>query len=155
MLVCQWFLTLSLPLSGIWVFLGVGDTPREHPRSQRLQVHRDERVQRGHHVCVWRRRVVHHQGPAQFVIHHHLPLHHLLHNNHPVPCFYAKGEYRYNHSSFSSSLNMDSLSFFSFQPVLHDWCNRFRGMCYHVKMVNIQKDPLMLIEKIIPCNGGR
>ena len=24
---------------------------------------------------------------------------------------------------------VDLLSFFSFQPVLHDWCNKGRGMC--------------------------
>ena len=26
----------------------------------------------------------------------------------------------------------DSLSYFSLQPVLHDWCNKGRGMCYPV-----------------------
>ena len=25
---------------------------------------------------------------------------------------------------------VDPLSYFSFQPVLHDWCNKDRGMCY-------------------------
>ena len=25
---------------------------------------------------------------------------------------------------------VDPLSYFSFQPVLHDWCNKGRGMCY-------------------------
>ena len=24
----------------------------------------------------------------------------------------------------------DPLSYFSFQPVLHDWCNKCRGMCH-------------------------
>ena len=27
---------------------------------------------------------------------------------------------------------MDPVSYFSFQPVLHDWCNKGRGMCYPV-----------------------
>ena len=27
---------------------------------------------------------------------------------------------------------VDPLSYFSFQPVLHDWCNKGRGMCYSV-----------------------
>ena len=27
---------------------------------------------------------------------------------------------------------VDPLSYFSFQPVLHDWCNKSRGMCYPV-----------------------
>ena len=40
---------------------------------------------------------------------------------------------------------VDPLSYFSFQPVLHDWCNKGRGMCYPVcGMVHI-KEPLMLI----------
>ena len=31
------------------------------------------------------------------------------------------------------------LSYFSFQPVLHDWCNKGRGMCYPVcGMVHIK-----------------
>ena len=42
---------------------------------------------------------------------------------------------------------MDKLSYFSFQPVLHDWLNKGCGMCYPVcGMVNI-KEPLQLIEK--------
>ena len=37
---------------------------------------------------------------------------------------------------------VDTLSYFSFQPVLHDWCNKGRGMCYPVcGMVHI-KEPL-------------
>ena len=27
---------------------------------------------------------------------------------------------------------VDPLSYLSFQPVLHDWCNKGRGMCYPV-----------------------
>ena len=27
---------------------------------------------------------------------------------------------------------VDPLSYFSFQPVLHDWCNKVRGLCYPV-----------------------
>ena len=27
---------------------------------------------------------------------------------------------------------VDPLSYVSFQPVLHDWCNKGRGMCYPV-----------------------
>ena len=26
---------------------------------------------------------------------------------------------------------VDPLRYFSFKPVLHDWCNIGRGMCYH------------------------
>ena len=43
---------------------------------------------------------------------------------------------------------------FSFQPVLHDWCNKGRGMCYLVcGMVHI-KEPLLLIGKSSLCGGS-
>ena len=49
---------------------------------------------------------------------------------------------------------VDPLSYFSFQPVLHDWCNKDRGMCYPVcGMVHI-KEPLLLIDKSSLCGGG-
>ena len=49
---------------------------------------------------------------------------------------------------------VDPLSYFSFQPVLHDWCNKGRGMCYPVcGMVHI-KEPLLLIEKSSPYGGS-
>ena len=42
----------------------------------------------------------------------------------------------------------------SFQPVLHDWCNKGRGMCYPVcGMVHI-KEPLLLIDKSSLCGGS-
>ena len=45
------------------------------------------------------------------------------------------------------SLMVDPLSFFSFQPMLHDWCNKGHGMCYPVcGMVHI-KEPMLLIKK--------
>ena len=41
-----------------------------------------------------------------------------------------------------------------FQPVLHDWCNKGRGMCYAVcGMVHI-KEPLLLIGKSSLCGGS-
>ena len=52
---------------------------------------------------------------------------------------YRKGRYLY--------ILVDPLSYFSFQPVLHDWCNKGCGMCYPVcGMVHI-KEPLLLIDK--------
>ena len=43
---------------------------------------------------------------------------------------------------------------FSFQPVLHDWCNKGRGMCYPVcEMVHI-KEHLLLIGKYNPCDDS-
>ena len=42
---------------------------------------------------------------------------------------------------------LSPLSYFLFQPVLNDWCNKGRGMCYPVcGMVHI-KEPLLLIGK--------
>ena len=49
---------------------------------------------------------------------------------------------------------VDPLSYFSFQPVLHDWCNKGRGMCYPVcGMVHI-KEPLLSIGKSSLCGGN-
>ena len=49
---------------------------------------------------------------------------------------------------------VDPLSHFSFQPVLHDWCNKGRGLCYPVcGMVHI-KEPLLLIDKSSLCGGS-
>ena len=49
---------------------------------------------------------------------------------------------------------VDPLSYFSFQPVLHDWCNKDCGMCYPVcGMVHI-KEPLLLIGKSSLCGGS-
>ena len=46
------------------------------------------------------------------------------------------------------------LSYFSFQPVPHDWCNKGHGICYPVcGMVHI-KEPLLLIEKSSPCGSS-
>ena len=45
------------------------------------------------------------------------------------------------------SFMVDPLSYFSFQAVLHNWCTKYRGVCYSVcGMVHI-KEPLLLIEK--------
>ena len=50
---------------------------------------------------------------------------------------------------------VDPLSYFSFQTVLHDWCNKGIGMCYPVcGMVHI-KEPLLLIDKSSLYGGSR
>ena len=42
----------------------------------------------------------------------------------------------------------------SFQPVLHDWCNKGCGMCYPVcGMVHI-KEPLLSLDKSSLCGGS-
>ena len=49
---------------------------------------------------------------------------------------------------------VDSLSFFLFHPVFHNWCNKDHGMYYPVcGMVHI-KEPLLLIGKSSRCSGG-
>ena len=49
---------------------------------------------------------------------------------------------------------VDPLSYYSFQPVLHDWYNKGRGMYYPVSgMVHI-KEPLLLIGKRSQCGGS-
>ena len=40
---------------------------------------------------------------------------------------------------------------FTFQPVLHDWCNKGRGMCNPVCGMVL---PLLLIGKSSPCGGS-
>ena len=50
--------------------------------------------------------------------------------------------------------HMDPLSYFSFQPVLHDWCNKGRDMCYPVCGMAHIKEPLLLIDKSSLCGGS-
>ena len=53
--------------------------------------------------------------------------------------------------SSDRSFKLDPFSYFSFQSVLHVWCNKGRGMCYPVfEMMHI-KEPLLLIGKSSPC----
>jgi len=40
-----------------------------------------------------------------------------------------------------------TVSYFSFQPVLHNWCNKGRGMCYPVCGMAHIKHPLLPIVK--------
>ena len=48
---------------------------------------------------------------------------------------------------------VDPMSYFLFQLMLHEWCNKGRGMCYPVcGMVHI-KEPLLLIGKSSPYGG--
>ena len=49
---------------------------------------------------------------------------------------------------------VDPLSYFSFQPVLHDWCYKGRGMCYAVCGMAHIKEPLLLIDKSSLCGGS-
>ena len=54
---------------------------------------------------------------------------------------------------YDQSLMVDPLSYFLFQTVLHDWCNKGCGMCYPVCGMGHIKDSLLLIKKSSPCSG--
>ena len=49
---------------------------------------------------------------------------------------------------------VDPLSYFSLQPVLNDWCNKGRGMCYPVCGMVYIKEPLLLIGKSSLCGSS-
>ena len=49
---------------------------------------------------------------------------------------------------------VDPLSYFSYQPVLQDWCNKGRGMYYPVCGMMHIKEPLLLIGKSSLCGGS-
>ena len=49
---------------------------------------------------------------------------------------------------------VDSLSYFSFQPVLHDWCNKGRGICYAVSGMMHIKEPLLVLGRSSTCGGS-
>ena len=58
------------------------------------------------------------------------------------------------HTTYHSLYYINLLSYYSFQPVLNDWCNKGCGMCYPVcGMVHI-KEPLLLIDKSSLCGGS-
>ena len=50
---------------------------------------------------------------------------------------------------------VDPLCYFSFQPLLYDWCNKGCGVCYLVSGMVLIKEPLLLIGKSSPCGGSR
>ena len=50
---------------------------------------------------------------------------------------------------------VNPLRYFSFQPVLHDWCNKGCGMCYPVCGMMHIKEPLLLHGKSSLCSGSR
>ena len=50
--------------------------------------------------------------------------------------------------SLDRSFMVDPLSYFSFQPVLHDWCNKGRGMYSPVCGLVHIKDPLTPYSRI-------
>lgn len=76
----------------VWLFPGLGDEERQHPCSERQQVHRDECVQCGNHV--------HHRGscvlpdarPAECAVLHRSPGYYFLQHNYALLGVCAQGE---------------------------------------------------------------
>ena len=56
--------------------------------------------------------------------------------------------------SLDRSFMVDPLSYFLFQPVLHDWCKKGRGMCYPVCGMLHIKETLLLFRKSSLCGGS-
>ena len=50
---------------------------------------------------------------------------------------------------------VDPLTYFSFQPVLHDSCNKGHGVCFTICGMVHMKEPLQLIRKSSPCGSSR
>ena len=56
--------------------------------------------------------------------------------------------------SSDRSLIVDPLSYFSFQPLFHDWRNKGHGVCYPVCGRVYIKEPLLLIGNSSPCRDS-
>ena len=56
--------------------------------------------------------------------------------------------------SSDRSFMVDLFSYFLFQSVLQDWCNKGCGMCCPVCGMMHIKEPLLLIRKSSPCGGS-
>ena len=67
---------------------------------------------------------------------------------------YLRGKSVRSWSDGSSDRSFMVDPFRYFQPVLHDWCNKGRGMCYRVFGIVHIKEPLLLIVKSSQCSCG-
>ena len=57
--------------------------------------------------------------------------------------------------SSDRSFMVDPLSYFSFQPVLHNWCNKGRGMCYPIcGMMHIKETWLFIGKSSLYGDSG-
>ena len=73
---------------------------------------------------------------------------------HVIPFFLGKSVRSWCNGSSDRSFMVDPLSYFSFQPVFHNWCNKGCGMCFPVCGMMHIKEPLLLIGKSIPCGSS-
>ena len=67
----------------------------------------------------------------------------LIKNTSLINCLslHAKSVHLWRDGSSDRSFMVDPLTYFSFQPVLHDWCNKGRGMCHPVWGMVRVKEP--------------
>ena len=74
-----------------------------------------------------------------------------------IEIFYlqALGFMKLHNGSSNQSFMVDTLRYFSFQPVLHDWYNKGCGMCCPVCGIMHLKEPLLLIGMSSPCGRSR
>ena len=79
-------------VADIRVFPGLGNKTCEYSGTKRLQVYRNERLQRGDHVCHWCRHFVRPVRRPGRIFHHHLHLHLVLHYWYIVSGLRTKGE---------------------------------------------------------------
>jgi len=73
---------VSVVRAGVRLFPGVGDAQREHRRTQRLQVHRTQRLQRSHHVCGRRPGLSTGRRQTRLCLPHHRPVRPLQYHHH-------------------------------------------------------------------------
>ena len=64
--------------------------------------------------------------------------------------FHGKSVHSWCDGSLDRSFTVDPLRYFSFQPVLHNSCNKRCGICYRVYGMMHVKEPLLLIGKSKP-----
>ena len=52
------------------------------------------------------------------------------------------------HDAMGQSFMVDPVSYFSFKPVLHNWCNKGCGICFPVFGMEHMKDTLLLFKRV-------
>ena len=72
----------------------------------------------------------------------------------PLFLFRGKSVRSWCDGSSNQSFMVNPLSYFSSHPVLHDWFNKCRGMCYPVSEMMYIKEPLLLFRSSSPCGGS-
>ena len=56
--------------------------------------------------------------------------------------------------TLDQSFMVDPLIYFLLHPMLHDWCNKGSGMCFHVSGTMHIKEPFLLLRNSSPCGSS-